>query len=262
MARRILKNAVAVVTGAASGIGRHIALQLADAGCNVLINSRRAERVEQLQTEIRAKNVSAKSVIGDITLPETQKKICETAAAEFGRIDILVNNAGIGAVGYFAEASPDRLRKIMEVNFFAATELTRIAIPLLKKSDAGIIVNVSSVLGHRAVPLKSEYCASKFAIHGWSDSLRAELAKDNIDVLLVSPSTTDSEFFDSVIEDTSGKNPTLSKPMPPEKVARATLRAIQKGKSEVILSPGGLALVWLDRICPPLANRLMKKFAQ
>jgi short-subunit dehydrogenase len=112
----------------------------------------------------------------------------------------LVNNAGIGAIGPFAEASPERLRKIMEVNFFAPAELIRSALPLLEAGKRPLIVNVSSVLGHRGIPKKSEYCASKFALHGFSDALRCELAPRGIDVLLVSPSTTATEFFDNVIE--------------------------------------------------------------
>ena len=99
-----------------------------------------------------------------------------------------------------SQAGEERLRRVMEVNFFAPVELIRSAIPLLREGKRPLIVNISSVFGHRAVPRKSEYCASKFALHGFSDALRAELAREGIDVLLVSPSTTQSEFFDMVLE--------------------------------------------------------------
>ncbi len=95
-----------------------------------------------------------------------------------GQVDLLVNNAGVGAIGPFADASADRMRSVMEVNFFAPVELTRSLLPSLRRGRASVICNISSVLGHRAVPNKSEYCASKFALHGWSDALRAELAED------------------------------------------------------------------------------------
>ncbi len=262
MARRSLKDSVVVITGASSGIGKELAIQLAQRQTRLILNARREERLRKLATEIEAQGSSVACVIGDITDRETQESIRDVATSKFNRMDVLVNNAGVGAIGRFEQASEERMRKIMELNFFAPVELTRRSLPLLRESSAGIVVNVSSVLGHRAVPLKSEYCASKFAIHGWSDSLRAELAKDGIDVLLVSPSTTDSEFFDSVLEDASGKNPKLGTPMPPDVVARKTIRAIERGKSEIILSAGGKALVWLDRICPPLANLLMRRFAQ
>ena len=102
-------------------------------------------------------------------------------------------------MGPFAGAGPDRLRRIMEVNFFAPVETIRAALPLLRYGRQPIVVNIGSVLGRCAVPDKSEYCASKFALHGFSDALRAELASEMVDVLLVSPSTTQSEFFDRLL---------------------------------------------------------------
>ena len=93
----------------------------------------------------------------------------------YGGLDLLVNNAGIGAQGRFAEADPARLRQIMEVNFFAPAEMTRAALPLLKQGRRPMIVNIGSILGHRGIPGTSEYCASKFAVQGFSESLRAEL---------------------------------------------------------------------------------------
>ncbi len=263
MSRRQIKDSVVVITGASSGIGKQLAIQLSAQGARIVANARRADRLEELKNAIENNGGQLKIIVGDVTESDTRQRIVSETVNEFGGIDILVNNAGVGAIGNFSEASEERLRKIMEVNFFALTEMTRVAIPhLLKSSKQPMIVNISSVLGHRAVPLKSEYCASKFAVHGFSDSLRAELSKQNIDVLLVSPSTTASEFFDSVLEDASGKNPKLGTPMSPEQVAAKTIKAMKRGKHEIILSAGGKSLVWLDRFCPPLANYLMKKHAQ
>jgi short-subunit dehydrogenase len=148
----------------------------------------------------------------------------------------------------------------MELTFFAPVELIRSALPLLQAGQKPIIVNVASVLGHRAVPKKSEYCASKFALHGMSDALRAEFARLGIDVLLVSPSTTLTEFFD-VAQGDKHKLPWLKIPgMTADDVARQTLKAIRAGRHEVILSPGGKLLVWFDRLCPPLVNRLVARW--
>ena len=173
---------------------------------------------------------------------------------------MLINNAGIGAMGRFDDADDDRMRKVFDVNFFAITELTRLALPKLKLGNDALIVNMSSILAHRAAPLKSEYCASKFAIHGFSDSIRAELADDGIGLLLVSPSTTDSEFFDSAIEDQTGRNWKKRGSMPPDVVATKTIRAITKRKHEIILTHGGRFLVWLDRLVPGIANRIMARY--
>ncbi len=122
-----------------------------------------------------------------------------------------------------------------------------------------MVVNVSSVLGHRAVPGKSEYCASKFALHGFSDALRAELVFSQVDVLIVSPSTTESEFFDNVLERTDAEQRNR-RGMSAQTVARKTVRAIERGRHEIILSSTGKILVWLDRLFPALADRLVARF--
>jgi len=147
----------------------------------------------------------------------------------------------------------------MEVNFFAPVELTRVCLPSLLDGRAPVICNISSVLGHRAVANKSEYSASKFALHGWSDALRAELAGQGIQVTLVSPSTTRSDFFDSLIDTDPSQNSDSFGSWPPEKVAEAALSAIEHRRSEVICSLGGKLLVYADRLAPPLMNRLLRK---
>ncbi len=259
MARRRLEHGIALVTGASSGIGRELAIQLAANQVAVLVTARRENRLEEVVSLIRKDGGEAHSVAGDIALSETRQRLVDTCVDRFGRLDFLINNAGISAMGPFAEASADRLRRIMEVNFFAPAELTRLAIPLLRQSDRAIIVNMGSVLGHRAVGLKSEYCASKFALHGLTDAIRAELAGDKIDLLLVSPSTTDSELFESAIEDGTGIQWKGRRAAKPSLVARKTLLAMRRGTHEVILTPGGNVLVWIDRLAPTLANRLVQR---
>ena len=113
-------------------------------------------------------------VVGDVTDPAVRQQLLDTARDQFGGLDGLVNNAGIGGIGEFSENDEAKLRRIMEVNYFAPLELIRLAIPELRKGHTPFIMNVASVLGHCAVPKKSEYCASKFALHGFSDALRCE----------------------------------------------------------------------------------------
>ena len=251
-------DAIAVVTGASSGIGYCLSELLVERGATVIAVARRGERLQQLVES--AKPGKVVPVAGDITDPDIRAQIVQTAAdAGHGRVDLLVNNAGIGAIGPFAQATEARLRQIMEVNFFAPVELIRGLIPNLRSGREAVICNIGSVLGHRAVPDKSEYCASKFALHGFSDSLRAELAGDGIQVTLVSPSTTRSEFFESLI-DTDAE--TASKSLgswSPQRVARTTLAAIRKRRSEVICSLGGKVLVYADRLSPPLLNKILAR---
>ena len=260
MTRRSLQDARAIVTGASSGIGRQLARQMARCGTRLVITARREDRLAELAEEIRAGGSEVYFIAGDVTDAEVRRQVVDAAVERFGGLDILINNAGVGAVGEFCTADEPRLRRVMEVNFFAPAELMRLAEPILRGGNRPIIVNVGSVLGHRAVPKKSEYCASKFALHGLSDAVRAELAHSGIDLLLVSPSTTASEFFDAVLEDNARLPWRKLGAMPAETVARKTVRAIRQGRHEIILTPGGKLLVWLDRLCPPLVNRLVARF--
>ncbi len=255
------QGTVSVITGASSGIGRCLSHRLADAGSTVIAVARREKELQETANQFIGGGVG--KIIpfaGDITDPETHFGIKDTVLEIGpGRVDLLVNNAGAGAIGPFAEASPQRLRQIMEVNFFAATELTRTLLPLLCLGKNPVLCNVGSVLGHCAVPDKSEYCASKFALHGWSDSIRSELASNGIQVTLISPSTTRSEFFQSLIETDANATSNSVGSWSPERVAEHTFAAIVKRKREVILSSGGKALVYGDRILPGLMAKILKR---
>lgn len=256
--RRSLAGLRCLVTGASSGIGRALTLRLIQADAKVAAVARRKERLDDLAREVAAlgRGEHLRCLTADVTSSADRAAALALCEREFGGLDALVNNAGVGGIGPFAEADEARLRKIFEVNLIGPVELTRAALPLLRRGRTPLIVNVGSVLGHRAVPSKSEYCASKFALHGWSDALRAELAKEGIDVLLVSPSTTQSEFF----EQAGGKLPKRNlggSPMTADAVARRIVGAMRAGRHEIILSVGGKLLVWLDRLCPPLVNRIV-----
>ena len=141
----------------------------------------------------------------------------------------------------------------MEVNFFAAVELIRDSLRHLRQSKSPVVCNIASVLGHTAMPSKSEYCASKFAMHGFSDALRIELKGEGVDVVLVSPSTTRSEFFESVLSGASRQD----KGMSADIVGALAIRAIEKRKREVLLSWGGKCLVLADRILPGVVSKLL-----
>jgi len=258
MARRAISGLRTIVTGASSGIGRAMVIELNCRGAKVIAMGRRADRLQSLTAEVAMPGHYC-FLAGDVTRREDRSAALELAQREFGGLDCLVNNAGIGALGPFDAADESRLRHVMEVNFFAPAEFIREALPLLKTGHQPIIVNIGSVLGHRAMPEKSEYCASKFALHGFSDALRAELDPQSIDVLLVSPSTTATEFFD-VAPGQSTKPHGRYGAMPAETVARHAVAAIAAGRHEIILSLGGTLLVWLDRLCPPLANWLIARW--
>ena len=161
------------------------------------MRSSRAQLLGALRTPVRI-------VEADVTDVAARERIVAEVEA-WGGLDVLVNNAGLGGIGRFDESDAARMADIMEVNFFAPVELTRLLLPHLLRGRDPAIVNVSSVLALAAVPLKSEYCASKFALHGWSEALRMELAAEGVSVLEAQPSTTASEFFEHVRGDPSAQ---------------------------------------------------------
>src|SRR5688572_22036336 len=160
MARRPIAGCRALVTGASGGIGRSLALELARRGANLILVARREARLRQLCDEVLALGPLCETVVGDITVRADREEAINRARIAYAGLDLLVNNAGVGAVGPFETAGPERMRQIMELNVFALAEMTRLAIPLLKRSPQPMIVNIGSILGHRAVPGSSEYCAS------------------------------------------------------------------------------------------------------
>lgn len=261
MARRQLKGARILVTGASSGIGRALCVRLCKHGACVLATARREDRLVRLQADCAELPGTLQFIAGDLTLDSHREAILQWVDSQWGGIDVLVNNAGVGAIGRFNEATQDRLRQVMEVDFFAPVELTRLCLPWLRKGNCAAILNVGSVLAHRAVPNKSEYCAAKFALRGWSESLRVELAKEGIDVLMLSPSTTRSEFFDSLVDTNPQEKSRSVGSMSSDRVAQLAVSALVRSKREMILSLGGRALVWAGRLFPRLTDRLLSRFA-
>ena len=164
-------------------------------------------------------------------------------------------------MGLFEDADPERARRVMEVNFFSLIEMVRLGLPLLKRGNRPIIVNVSSILGHRGTPHSSEYCASKFAVQGFSEAIRAELVRHGIDVLVVSPGTTQTEFFERVIERTDEPSWPEHSAVTPAHVARRTVRAIRRGRHEIIPYGWGRVLCWLNRLSPRMVDRIMARYA-
>jgi short-subunit dehydrogenase len=257
VAKRRLTDMRVVATGASSGIGYALASRMVQAGARVLATARREERLLQLTRENAGAPGSLSILPGDLTSAAHRSAIAAWCQEHWGAIDTLVNNAGAGAIGPFADASGDRLRQVMEIDFFAPAELTRTCLPLLLAGNRPAILNIGSVLGHRAVPLKSEYCAAKFAMRGWSESIRVELKRSGIDVLMVSPSTTRTEFFDSLLETQQGTQSTSVGSMEPDAVAKLAIASLVRSQRERILSWGGKLLVWSGRWFPSLTDSIL-----
>ena len=248
--RRSISGSRILITGASQGIGKSLAELAAARGGNVLAVARSENLLQELAEQVRSKGGKLHTLQADITDPADRQKMVDAAINSMGGLDILINNAGIGATGHFADVSPERMRKIMEVNFFGLTETTRVFLPLLQKGNRSAIVNISSIAGKRGIPARSEYSASKFAVQGFSEALRAELAKDGIDVLVVCPSLTQTNFSQNMLEQKALVQLDHLRGMTAEQVARAALRAIERGKNEVCLSIKGKLIVLFSRFLP------------
>ena len=236
-----------------------MAVELVLRGARLVVVARRRDRLDELAGSLTNASGQLEVLAGDLTLPEVRQAAVERAASAFGGLDLLINNAGSGAMGRFAEASADRLRHVMELNFFAPAELTRVALPLLKSGRKPMEVNVSSILGHRGIPRCAEYCASKFALQGLSESLRAEFVSLGIDLLVVSPARTEAEFFQQAIDAVETPWPKI-RGATPQIVARRTVAAIRSGRHEIIISSTGKLFVWMNRLMPRVMDSVFSRY--
>lgn len=256
MSRRSIAGSRILITGASQGIGKALAFKAAAAGAHVLAAARSRELLDDMVIFARGQGHPIESVVADVTSAEDRQAMVDAAQDKLGGLDVLVNNAGIGATGHFVDAGEDRLRKIMEVNFFGLTETTRAFLPLLRNGNHPAILNISSIAGKRGIPARSEYSASKFAVQGFTEALRAELSRFDIDVLLVSPGLTQTNFSKNMLEQKALLQMDHLRGMSPEQVADATLLALAKGKTETILTLKGKLLVLVSRFLPRLADRI------
>lgn len=256
--RRELAGMRVLVTGASQGIGRALAELAAQRGMKVLASARSVDLLNQLAEQVKQKGQTLEVVRADVATPEGRQAMVEAAKAKFGGLDVLINNAGIGATGHFAETDPDVLRQIIETNFFGTVETTRAFLPMLREGNKPAIVNVSSILGRRAIPGRSLYCASKFAVEGWTQAIRAEFARFDIDVITINPGLTATNFSQNMLEKKAKQSLDHMRGMTSEEVAEATLNALAKGKSVVNLTFKGKMLVFASKFFPRLVDKVCK----
>lgn len=261
MTTRTFQDQAVIVTGASSGIGRAISLRLAGQGAWVALAARDAERLAALAAECRRRGGKAIALPTDVTDEAQCRALVECAAAEYGRLDMLINNAGIAATGLLEEL-PDLtlFKRVMDVNFYGTVYCTYYAVKHLKQAR-GRIVNISSVGGKAAIPYNTNYVASKFAMHGFSDSLRMELAQFGVSVTVICPWWVATEFHERQLDkDGQPRGPRgrayyTEKTMTADRCAEIVLRSAQRRKREVLMGPGWLA-AWLKVIAPGLLDWL------
>jgi NAD(P)-dependent dehydrogenase (short-subunit alcohol dehydrogenase family) len=190
-----LKDKVILITGCSSGFGLHTAAHLATCGCHVIATMRNLGKQNALLSEMKRRGVTAEILQLDVTDKASVKTVIKHIAIKHGYVDVLVNNAGYGLGGFFEDLADDEIRKIMETNFFGVQNVTREVIPLMRQRAHGKIINISSVSGFSASPAFGAYNASKWALEGFSESLRYEMKFFGIDVLLIEPGIYKTKIF-------------------------------------------------------------------
>jgi short-subunit dehydrogenase len=257
--RRTIAGTRMLITGASQGIGRALAIEAVKQGAKVLAAARQQSLLEELAAELKKSGGHLEIVAADVTSAADRHKLVDAARVQLGGLDVLVNNAGIGSTGHFADVEFDHIRKIFEVNLFGVTETTRLFLPLLKQGNKPAVVNIGSIAGKRGIPARSHYASSKFAVQGFSEAIRAELAKDGIDVLVISPGLTQTNFSKNMIEQKAKVQLDHMRGMTSEEVAQATLSSLARGKNETVLTLNGRLIVLVSRFLPRLADLISKK---
>ena len=255
-----LKGKVAVVTGASSGIGEAAVRELAGRGAAVALVARNEEKMRFLEREIEAAGGRALVAATDVTDRDAVEGAIERTVEEFGGVDILVNNAGLGLSGRVADLKPDDLRYLFDVNVVGPLNCIRAALPRMK--GGGRIINVSSVVGKRAIPKVGGYCSTKFALNALSDALRVEVASRGISVTTVYPGTTRTSFRDNSRRTGDEKRGWRPKGVTPEKVAEKIADAAEKGGRDVYVTPKDRVFVAATTLVPGLFDRVLARWAK
>ncbi|HEY2747196.1 MAG TPA: SDR family NAD(P)-dependent oxidoreductase [Polyangia bacterium] len=196
-----LEGRVALVTGASSGIGAATATALVDGGARVAVAARRAGRLAELVERIRHAGGEAIAVDADVADRAAAERMVAATVERFGRLDILVNNAGLMKLAPFAAGSPDDWRAMIDVNLLGVLYCTHAALPHLKRAGGGHVVNISSVAGREPFPTGAVYCATKYGVIGFSETLRREHLADKLRVTVIEPGAVATELVDQVTDE-------------------------------------------------------------
>ncbi len=227
------KDQVVVVTGGGRGIGRATALEFASEGANVVVCGRRMDALEEAAEEARRWGVGAAVIRCDVAVDDDLVNLIQKTIERFGRIDVLVNNAGVVAGGRLDEIGPDDVGRMVGVNVWAPIRLAQLAVPHMRAAKSGTIVNLSSLAGRMGMPYYATYCASKFAMRGFSEALRRELAPDGVHVVAVFPGGTATDMTESIEFDRLGMPAATA-----DQVARAIVRGVRWRQPEVYVGLG------------------------
>jgi len=254
-----LKDKVVVITGASSGIGKELAFQFAGLGSKVVLAARNARALEEIAGQINSSGGSALACPTDVSKRGPVESLARAAYEKFGRLDIFIHNAGISHPDVpLTDLKEEDVRKVMETNFMGGIYSVWAAVPYLEKAGGGQLVMVTSIIGKIGVPQDSIYCASKFALQGMAQAIRAELKGKNIRVITVCPPGVDTPFFANNNRGTSRKY----RLHPVGKIARMIVKACLREKREVLLTMDAKLLHYLNFFFPRFLDWAVSRFKE
>ncbi len=257
-----MENKVVIITGASSGIGKALVYEYCKRTSKIVIAARNIDALYEIQKDIENQGCEVLALKTDVSIENECKELIEKTVERFNGIDILINNAGVSMRAMFSEISLDVLKKLMDTNYWGAVYCTKYALPYLLQRK-GSVVGVSSISGFTPLPGRTGYCASKYALHGFLESLRLENCKTGLHVLIAAPNFTQSNIRKSAFAadgTQQGETPrNESKMQTAEFVAIQIANAIEKRKRTRIISAKGKIIVLFNKLYPELLDRIVYK---
>lgn len=254
------KNKVVLITGASSGIGRESAIEFAKLGANIVLVSRTLEKLEQVEKELKKFNVTTFTCQCDVAKKDQVKEMSKIVLDKFDSVDILVNNAGFAIYGSVSDLSIEEIESQMETNYFGMVYCIKNFLPLMIDKKSGHIVNVASVAASFGLPGIASYCASKFAMLGFSEGLKHELKNTGVGITVVSPIMVRTNFFEHPSFEKMPKFSPTS--LSSKTVAKAVLKAANSPRLEIIVPSVVRGAVWFKNTFPYLINPILGKAFQ
>lgn len=253
------KGKVVLVTGASSGIGYALAEEFGSLGAKIVMGARSGDKLAELSQKLQNEGVESHYVVCDVTKEEDCKRLVSEGVEKFGTIDICICNAGISMRALFDDVKIDVLKELMDVNFWGAVNTVKYALPYIQSSK-GSIVGVSSVAGFHGLPARTGYSASKYAMHGFLDTIRIENMKKGVHVMIAAPGFTASNVrFSARTADGSsqGESPREEgKMMSAREVASRIAKGIHRRKRELLMDFDGKATKFIKKFAPALLDKL------
>jgi short-subunit dehydrogenase len=256
----IFKDKVVIITGATSGIGEACAEVFGRQGAKIAITGRNPQKLEQTTTKLRSQHIEVLPILADAGSEADNQRMAKETLSHFGRIDILINNAGISMRALFQDLDLEVFRKVMDTNFWGTVYATKFCLPAILESK-GSIIGISSINGYRGTPARTAYTASKYAMNGFFESLRTEVMKKGVHVLVVAPGFTASNIRNTALTadgSSQGESPRdESNMMTSEQVAEHILKATLKRKRDVVLTSQGKLAVFLNKWMPGILDGIV-----